>query len=44
MRFALVAVVSMDIINKCVMLCARSINNKLPEFHKLLSDNFVNAI
>jgi len=34
-----VGVVSTDIISKCVLLNARSLNNKLPEFHKLLSDN-----
>jgi len=32
-------VVFTDIISKCVLLNARSLNNKLPEFHKLLSDN-----
>jgi len=32
-------VLSTDIISKCVLINARSHNNKLPEFHKLLSDN-----
>jgi len=34
-------VVSTDIISKCVLLKAFSLNNKLPEFHKLLSDNLL---
>jgi len=35
----LMGVLTTDIISKCVLLNARSLNNKLPEFHKLLSDN-----
>jgi len=37
--FLAVGVVPMDITNKCVLLNFRSLNNRLPEFHKLLSDN-----
>jgi len=33
-------VVSSDIFSKCVLLNARSLNDKLPEFYKLLLDDY----